>query len=413
MIDNQIINILKKEGISPNDENTLKSLVDKIDAKDIDSPVDNNGNTLLMLAANKGMLSIVQMLHDKGADINKTNSKGQTALNIAKLKSQNNVIQYLSPLVHTPKTFSTDLIKNLFKSLNDKDYTEKEFIAEIDKIPEEQLNTISSGKTLLMILSEKGWNKAVKQLIEKGIKIDIINDSNGNSALLYAAKNGNNDVVNTLIEAGADINRKNTKGNTALALTIITNNPSNVEQRKEIIKTLTDKYSNKQSLLRELTAINQMIKAGSYTVNSDISKYVNELMSEISTPKKEEEKQPDELEIFLGKQKFFSRVAEYIKRYKYISPELFDVLNTFIPIKDEEKQIIVNKDAKKEAEGTFFILDDRNPPEPFITYDIDSRGYSVDKKFLTKNQQTALIKWLKAMKYIVIEDDEREFKLAD
>lgn len=56
---------------------------------------DGSGNTLLMIAAQKGFIKIVEYLVDEGVDIDEVNSVGQTALNLAVYFGQNSIANYL------------------------------------------------------------------------------------------------------------------------------------------------------------------------------------------------------------------------------------------------------------------------------------------------------------------------------
>lgn len=78
-------------------------------------PVDlanQNGDTLVMLAAYKGHADTVAMLAKRGADVNKLNDRGQSPLAGAIFKKEESVIEALiaagaSPTVGTPSALDT------------------------------------------------------------------------------------------------------------------------------------------------------------------------------------------------------------------------------------------------------------------------------------------------------------------
>lgn len=78
-------------------------------------PVDlanQNGDTLVMLAAYKGHADTVGMLAKRGADVNKLNDRGQSPLAGAIFKKEESVIEALiaagaSPTVGTPSAVDT------------------------------------------------------------------------------------------------------------------------------------------------------------------------------------------------------------------------------------------------------------------------------------------------------------------
>lgn len=78
-------------------------------------PVDlanQNGDTLVMLAAYKGHADTVAMLAKRGADVNKLNDRGQSPLAGAIFKKEESVIEALiaagaSPTVGTPSAVDT------------------------------------------------------------------------------------------------------------------------------------------------------------------------------------------------------------------------------------------------------------------------------------------------------------------
>ena len=131
----------------------------------------------------------IKYLVDKGADINKRNEDGMTALHWAALHDASGMVNLL-------KTHGADM--------NTKD---------------------SKGMTALHWAAERGHADTAKLLVMNGADIDNA-DNKGMTALHWAVKNQNNaDVVNTLVEGGANLNVKDSSGETAFADTMDSEQP--------------------------------------------------------------------------------------------------------------------------------------------------------------------------------------------
>ena len=131
------------------------------------------GDTALADAALFGSDSTVSILIQHGADINRQNWEGYTALHWA---------------ARGHSEVTTTLMKN------------------------------HHGSTPLSNSSKNRKNKVVQSLIEAGADLNI-QDNDGNTALHCAALGRQNEMMTTLIKAGADINIRNKKGETYLNTT--------------------------------------------------------------------------------------------------------------------------------------------------------------------------------------------------
>jgi ankyrin repeat protein len=78
--------------IKRNDEATLRSA---LEAGLDPNAANQNGWTLLMLAAVEGHLALAEALLNKGAALDRTNSKGETALTIAHAKGHTAFAEFL------------------------------------------------------------------------------------------------------------------------------------------------------------------------------------------------------------------------------------------------------------------------------------------------------------------------------
>ena len=90
----------------------------------------------------------------------------------------------------------------------------------------------NDGSTVLMNAAGKGREKVVDLLIKNGADIDLKSE-NGSTALFFAIRKGNAAVVTRLLKAGAGLSLKNKKGSTALVVASYYNNT-------DVVKALLD-----------------------------------------------------------------------------------------------------------------------------------------------------------------------------
>jgi ankyrin repeat protein len=163
--------------------NKQLNIVKELLAKKISLTERNgDGETVLILAADKGFLEIVELLIAKGAALDEKDKKGNTALILAAREGRLAVVE---------------LLIEKGAALDENDYY---------------------GNTALMLAAEKGYVAVVECLTAKGA---VVNKKNkyGNTALMFAARFGHLEAVKYLIAKGAAIGEKNDDGNTALSLT--------------------------------------------------------------------------------------------------------------------------------------------------------------------------------------------------
>ena len=125
----------------------------------------NAPGDLLCLATDQGDLAMVQQIVTAGADINKTNRKGLTPVNVAAKQGHHHLCEYFM---------------NLGADLNIAD---------------------RNGLTPLYFICQAGNNDLVKKMLDYGA------DVNSSGCLQVALDNYNNDVAETLIELGCDVNK--------------------------------------------------------------------------------------------------------------------------------------------------------------------------------------------------------------
>lgn len=134
---------------------------------------NENGVTLLMVAARYAHSNVVQALLTKGADVNAKSNNGTTVLMNAAGGPRNTTLSYRS----------------------------------------------GSGFTTLVVSSEEARSEIAQILLAKGADANA-RDNNGVTALSLAAGNGYLEVVRTLLKKSADVNAKNINGGTALMFSI-------------------------------------------------------------------------------------------------------------------------------------------------------------------------------------------------
>ena len=164
------------EGAQNNDIKTVEFLCRKM--QDINAQ-NNDDETALMVAADKGYQEIAKMLLAYGADVNAHNGLRQTALQNALRKGN----------------------KAIAKMLLDKD---------VDVNAQDY-----SGDTALKVAAWKGYKEIVEMLLVKGADVNL-EDKQGITALIWATIFGHKDVVEILLAKGADVNLKDKQGITAL-----------------------------------------------------------------------------------------------------------------------------------------------------------------------------------------------------
>ena len=152
---------------------------------DINSEVDADGWSSLHFAAEKGFLSVVQVLIIYGANVNLRAKDGKTPLIVAGQNGHLEVIQYL-------------LRRDAH--LQDRDY---------------------EGKNTLFYASEKGHLEVVKYLVRKRTAGTKSFSDTGETPLHVAAGNGHLEVVKILMLYGADANQPDESGRTALHSAIV------------------------------------------------------------------------------------------------------------------------------------------------------------------------------------------------
>ena len=131
---------------------------------------DEKGNTALIAAAKEGHQGIVEMLLDKGADIEGRDAKfGGTPLIWAAIRGQ------------------TDTVKLLLQRG-----------ADINAVEEK------NGMNAIILAAIKGNDQIIEILLENGADVNS-GDKDGRTPLMWAAHHGHTETVTLLLDNGADL----------------------------------------------------------------------------------------------------------------------------------------------------------------------------------------------------------------
>jgi ankyrin repeat protein len=204
---------------------------------DIDTK-DDWGNTALHFSANRGFLSLVQILLQKGIDVSAVNMNGKTATDIANGAAREALTGYIattptatagtvvpiadSPPLPSTATATVDVPKvpeiepeliavsavdaGLFNAVKNKDINGARTILDFGA----NVNAIDEDGTPSLQWAVKGGSiGVVEMLLEKGADISIP-DKDGRLSSHYAAYHGKDEVLNILLARGINIEATNT-----------------------------------------------------------------------------------------------------------------------------------------------------------------------------------------------------------
>ncbi|MDE7326358.1 MAG: ankyrin repeat domain-containing protein [Lachnospiraceae bacterium] len=194
--------------------------------------IDNNGVCAVHWAARNGHLEMLQIMLEKGVNLNITQDQpaesGNTPLHVACIYGHSDIVKFLE------ENGGDSSIANINGELPAHHaVTKKKFGGDLDSKERakvlRELKTLdgarNDGKTPLMLLMSTDIstiNELLPIFLEKGVDVNAT-DNVGNTALILNTKNLNmcsKDAVKELVRAGADVNMADNTGNTALYYTL-------------------------------------------------------------------------------------------------------------------------------------------------------------------------------------------------
>ncbi|CAH1729763.1 unnamed protein product [Chironomus riparius] len=180
---------------------------------------------LLCIAANEGILSMVNLLIEFGADVEKANNQGSTPLIIASIKGHFEIIQQLVTTgSYLGQTDTQQRCALVHAALNGHSHIVK-YLLSCDWIQHESRNDMSlmdAAKQALVSASSRGHTSIVEDLLLSlpELDIDAIDFITGENSLTIGSSNGHTETVSLLLSRGANHYNKNRKGMNALLLAV-------------------------------------------------------------------------------------------------------------------------------------------------------------------------------------------------
>ncbi|MFA4885620.1 MAG: ankyrin repeat domain-containing protein [Desulfotomaculaceae bacterium] len=201
---NSGITVLMAALQNANNEQIARLLIDS--GADVNA-CDGQGLTPLMTAVYADSIGMTLYLLEKGAVVQVKNSKGWSALDLAKQKGNHQLLQVLhqagslknADLIYAARIGDVAWLAEMIKGG-----------ADVNAANDDQ-------ETPLLWASFNGHVKVVKTLLDNGARVND-RSKEGWSALMAAAETGSEELVKLLLEKGADIDLKTESGDTALTL---------------------------------------------------------------------------------------------------------------------------------------------------------------------------------------------------
>jgi ankyrin repeat protein len=254
----------------------------KMDPETIVTPQE--GDTLLMHAAKKGLYGMVKMLLSKGADKSR---KSRTRMNAADYAASSKIVEVLdllrekgektydlthaSKLVYSAYTGDTEEINDAIDNGADPDvlyairavHMSSGATDAISGLFMRMINTgiaMPEAVTPLAVAAAQGKSDAAKILISRGAKPDYVAQKGCHTPLMIAICFRNLDTARLLIESGADVNAKSTRNDTPLLLAVHVGG-------NEIVKLLLEKGADVTAADQYgKTAVRQAIETCNYEI---------------------------------------------------------------------------------------------------------------------------------------------------
>jgi ankyrin repeat protein len=162
---------------------------------------------------------MVELLIEKGADVNSQNSSGKTAVMLAAFSGKLPIIKELRNNNASYKLLDNSGLSVLHYGVDGGNLDAIRYLL-LDPDVDINARDNPSGWTPLMRVASINGNKNIAEvLIKEGADVNLL-DKENKSALMIAVINGNQPLVETLIENGADLYIKNEYGKTPFEMAV-------------------------------------------------------------------------------------------------------------------------------------------------------------------------------------------------
>lgn len=186
----------------------------------------STGWTPLMVTAMTGQLPMARLLVDKGADPNRKNLLGKTALAIASEGEMREIRGYLDRKTSDKPEKIDDRGISIVAAVKKGDYLK---VKELLTNHKDECNTTTpDGATPLMYAAITGQTKIIQLLVEHGANVNAKDYENGWTALMQATYYGKVDAAKTLINLGADVSCRAKNNITAFDMALLINAPTSL-----------------------------------------------------------------------------------------------------------------------------------------------------------------------------------------
>lgn len=178
---------------------------------------------ILCMFANEGVVPMVSLLLEFGADVELANSQGSTALSLASAKGHCDVVRQLVAAGASPGHADTAGFCSLVHAARNGFLNVVGYLLACDwiiKTPED-VELVEAAHQALVTAAGQGHLDIVEYLLDMAeVNADICDSITGETALTIAASNGCQSVVSTLISRGASVAITNRKEMSPLLLAV-------------------------------------------------------------------------------------------------------------------------------------------------------------------------------------------------
>lgn len=196
--------------------------------RDLINAVDSDLKTPLHLAAEHGYIDMVELLLEKGADINAKEGFKRTPLHFAASSGHDEIVRLFIAKGAYLNEKDSFILTPIFRAA----YSGHQSIVEMLLSVGISISTTEkNGVTLLHAAALSGNPELVEMLLDKGIGRNVRNRY-GKTPLHFAASRGHKAVINLLFDRGADINLKSLDGRTPLHTAVDCDQPEIIELLK-------------------------------------------------------------------------------------------------------------------------------------------------------------------------------------